>query len=531
MSSTTDAPTPPMAEVHRNATIGSQLLTSCVRFAEQLAIADGRVRWTYGDLADQIARMISALKAAGLKRGQSLCVLAGNRAEVLAATSAAALMGLRTTPLHPLAAEDEHAYVLKDADIDALVVDPEQFGDRARRLKARTLGLQHLMSLGPLEGATDLLLEMARAKPAPLIDEAHSNDLAAIGYTGGTTGRSKGAMFSHRMMTMSTLLMAADWDWPQEIRLLAASPISHAAGMITRPVILRGGSVHLLSRFEPERFMECIQRDGITCTFLVPTMLYALLDHPARDRFDLSSLETIIYGASPISPDRLAQAIDVFGPVFMQLYGQTEAPNCITALRKVDHRLDKPHRLMSCGLPCPGMDVRILDPDLNELGPGEPGEICVRGPLVMEGYWKQPEATVEAFRGGWLHTGDVAVRDQDGYLTIIDRIKDMIISGGFNIYPREVEDALMSHPDVTGAAVIGVPDPKWGEATTAFVTLQPGVVANVDAMMAHVRALKGAPWTPKAIHIVDAIPLTALGKPDRKALRARFWSASERQVS
>jgi fatty-acyl-CoA synthase len=248
-------------------------------------------------------------------------------------------------------------------------------------------------------------------------------------------------------------------------------------------------------------------------------------------QFDLSSLQMVVYGAAPMSPDRLKQAIDVFGPIFVQLYGQTEAPNCIATMRKIDHDPAKPGRLSACGLPCPGVEVKLLDPQMKEVAVGEPGEICVRSPLVMEGYWKRPEATEEAFRGGWLHTGDVATRDADGFLTIVDRTKDLIITGGFNIYPREVEDALLSHPDISAAAVIGVPDPKWGEAVTAFVVLRPGAEANEAALQAHVKTKRGAPWSPKAVHFIDAVPVTGLGKIDRKALRAKFWTEEGRQVS
>jgi fatty-acyl-CoA synthase len=221
----------------------------------------------------------------------------------------------------------------------------------------------------------------------------------------------------------------------------------------------------------------------------------------------------------------------MFGPIFVQLYGQTEAPNCIATMRKIDHDASKPGRLSSCGLPCPGVDVKLLDREMKEVSVGEPGEICVRSPLVMEGYWKRPDATEEAFQGGWLHTGDVATRDAEGFITIVDRTKDMIISGGFNIYPREVEDALLSHPSVSSAAVIGVPDDKWGEAVTAFVVVPSGISVSAEELQAHVKARRGAPWSPKTVHFVDRVPVTGLGKIDRKALRAQFWKGDGRQVS
>jgi fatty-acyl-CoA synthase len=275
-----------------------------------------------------------------------------------------------------------------------------------------------------------------------------------------------------------------------------------------------------------------VEAEKITATFLVPTIIYGLIDNAAvRARYDLSSLDMIVYGAAPMSPDRLLEGMKIFGPVFVQLYGQSEAPQCITTLRKIDHDPAKPRRLGSCGRPSPLVDVKLFDAQLNEVGVGEPGEICVRGSLVMDGYWKRPDMTEEAFRGGWLHTGDVAVKDEEGYLYIVDRTKDMIISGGFNIYPREVEDALMAHGAVASAAVIGVPDDKWGEAVKAFVVLKGGANVEAAALQAHVKDKRGAPWSPKSIDFVDHIPVTAVGKVDRKVLRAPYWQGRTRGVA
>jgi fatty-acyl-CoA synthase len=298
-----------------------------------------------------------------------------------------------------------------------------------------------------VEGARDLLSELASCEIAPLRADSAESDICWLAYTGGTTGKSKGVMLSHRALVTMTATLYADWDWPADIRFLAATPISHAAGATVFPVMYRGGFTRLLPGFETETYCRTIQDEKITCAFLVPTIIYVLIDaRETRARYDLSSLDMIVYGAAPMSPDRLLEGMRVFGPVFVQLYGQTEAPQCITTLRKVDHDPANIRRLGSCGRPSPLVQVKLLDADLNEVGIGEPGEICVRGPLVMEGYWKRPEATQETLKGGWLHTGDVAVRDAEGYLYIVDRTKDMIISGGFNIYPREVEDALMAHP-------------------------------------------------------------------------------------
>ena len=232
-----------------------------------------------------------------------------------------------------------------------------------------------------------------------------------------------------------------------------------------------------------------------------------------------------------MSPARLTEAMTVFGPVFMQLYAQSEAPNTVTVLRQQDHDPERfPHRLASCGRPIANSQVKLLDDDGHEVPVGEVGEICVRGPLVMQGYWNKPEESARALRHGWLYTGDLARRDADGFIYIVDRSKDMIISGGFNVYPREVEDALTADPAVASAAVIGVPDPKWGEAVKALVVLKPGAQVSAEALIARVREAKGAVQAPKSIEFVDALPVTGLGKLDKKAIRARYWDGQQRAV-
>lgn len=519
------------AQVHSTAAMGQQILTNLARFAEQPAIADGTVSWTYREVGEATARMIAVFKSLGLRAGSALAILASNRAEVLPAMLAANLMGMRYTPLHPLASAEDLAHIVADAEIDVLIVEAEKFADRGKAIRAGVATLRHLLSFGPMADVVDIRDAASCIAPAPLIDESDPSAVAAVVYTGGTTGRSKGVMHTHRAIQAASLLMTSDWDWPEQTRFLAVTPVSHSAGSMLRPIMLRGGYTRLMQGFDAERFCRTVEEERITFAMLVPTLLYALLDHPARKKYDLSSLQTVVYGAAPMSPQRLREAIAVFGPIFVQFYGQTEAPQCVATLRKIDHSLQRPERLESCGLPCPGIEVRLFDAQMKEVAPGEPGEICVRGPIVMEGYWKQPEATAEAFRGGWLHTGDVARRDADGYLKIIDRTKDLIISGGFNIYPREVEEALQSHPDVAGAAVIGVPDAKWGEAVTAFVVMKPGATSKEAALQAYVKEKRGAPWSPKTIHLVESLPVTGLGKVDRKALRAKFWPSDGRQVS
>ncbi|MCG6207143.1 AMP-binding protein [Rhodopseudomonas sp. HC1] len=521
-----------MDQLHSGGTGGSLIVNAIARYGDRPAIADDTTRWSYREFGDAVGRFITLFRAVGLTKGSALSILSSNRAESWAAISAATVMGLRYTPLHPMAAEDDHAFIIEDAEIDALIVESGKFAARGLAIRARVPGLKQLLSFGPVEGARDLLDGFASVEPAPLVDESVTSDIAWLAYTGGTTGRSKGVMIPHRALSTMAALLYADWDWPAEIRYLAATPISHAAGVTVYPVMMRGGFTRLVPGFEIESYCRVVAEDKITAVFLVPTLIYALIDaKEVRVRHDLSSLDMIVYGAAPMSPDRLREGMAIFGKIFVQLYGQTEAPQCITTMRKIDHDDSKPGRLGSCGRPNPLVDVKLLDSELREVGIGEPGEICVRGTLVMDGYWKRPEATAEAFRGGWLHTGDVAVKDADGYLYIVDRTKDMIISGGFNIYPREVEDALMAHHAVASAAVIGVPDDKWGEAVKAFVVLKPGANNDAAELQAHVKDKRGAPWSPKTIDFVDAIPVTGLGKIDRKVLRAPYWEGRTRGVA
>jgi fatty-acyl-CoA synthase len=260
-------------------------------------------------------------------------------------------------------------------------------------------------------------------------------------------------------------------------------------------------------------------------------MLYVLLDHPKLDETDTSSLQTVYYGAAACSPTRLQEAINRLGPIFFQYYGQAECPMAITSLKKEDHDVKDLDRLATCGRPTPWVKVRLLDDDCNEVARGEPGEICVQGPLVMAGYWKKPAETEEALRGGWLHTGDIAREDEHGFYTIVDRKKDMIVSGGFNVFPREIEDVLALHPSVSQCAVIGVPDEKWGEAVKAIVVLRPGAQPAPDELAALVKEHKGAHHAPKSIEFADSIPVSPLGKPDKKALRAQYWGDTGRQVN
>ena len=318
---------------------------------------------------------------------------------------------------------------------------------------------------------------------------------------------------------------------PHYPRYLAASPITHAAVLALLPTLVRGGTVILQQGFEPSAYLSAIAEHQVNYAFAVPTMIYELLRHLETADYDVSSLETLAYGAAPISPTRLVEARKRLGPVLLQGYAQTESAGVMMTLRQHEHDGAALERLSgSCGRPAVGFVCAVLDSAGQELPDGEIGEICTRSPGVMSGYWKQPELTEQALAGGWLHTGDMGYRDENGYYYLVDRLKDMVISGGFNVYPKEVEDVLTSHPAVIAAAVIGVPHPKWGEEVTAYVVPRSGDV-DVTELIALVRERKGPHSAPKAVHVVDDLPKTSVGKIDKKALRAVHWSGSGRQVN
>lgn len=479
---------------------------------------------TAREYRDVISCYAQALAALGLAPGTRLGLLSRNRPEVLFVNGGLSFVPFVVVAMHPMGSVDDLAYMVEDAHIEALIFDPGHYQDHARALQERLPHLKHLLALGPTQVGVDLTERAASFKPGPL-EPLRGGDPEAIGrlsYSGGTTGKPKAIMASGRCGSAMLNILMSEWEWPAEVRQLVCSPLSHGGGAVFMPTMIRRGSLVVLPGFDPTAVLEAIQKHRITCVLLVPTMIYALLDHPHFDEYDLSSLEVIYYGASSISPTRLQEAIRRFGPIFFQFYGQAEAPMSVTVMKRSEHKVDDLNRLASCGRPVPWVRVALLDDKCEPVPDGEPGEICVRGPLLMSGYLNKPEQTAEAFEGGWLHTGDVAVRDPDGFLRIVDRKKDMIVSGGFNVFPREVEDVLSSHPAVAGAAVIGVPHDKWGEAVKAIVVLRKGMSVSEAELIALVRDRKGVVQAPKAIEFVDSIPLSGLGKPDKKAVRALY---------
>jgi fatty-acyl-CoA synthase len=484
---------------------------------------------TFGEIslsADEFRQMVSrysqALAEMGLQPGDRVAVLSANRPEVLYLTAACLINRYVLVPMHPLGSLQDHVFVLADAGATHLVFDPRRFAQRAEQV-ARECGGIRLLSFGASAVGLDLSTASARMRPAPLVaPDVSGDDVYRYSYTGGTTGRPKAIAATHRMALALLNAQLADWEWPGQLRQLMCAPLSHAGAAMFMPTLLRGGELVVLPQFDPVIVMKTIESQRITCVLLVPTMIYALLDHPRFRDFDLSSLQTVFYGASAMSPVRLREAIEALGPIFFQFYGQAEAPMTISVLRRGEHIANDYRRLSSCGRPVHGVRVALLNDDGEEVHRGELGEICARGPLVMPGYHNRPEETRDALRGGWLHTGDIATCETDGFLRIVDRKKDLIISGGFNVYPKEIEDVLAMHPAVAMSAVIGVRHARWGEAVKAIVVLRSGESASTEELIAFVRERKGPHHAPKSVAFVDDLPLTAVGKPDKRTLRAQF---------
>ena len=511
---------------------GNLMVAALKRHHDKPVMHLGDTTLTGGETAAQMSRYVQAFEALGAGTGTHGALLALNRPEVLYILGSGQTQGYRRTSLHPLGSADDHAYVINDAGITFLIIDP-YFTERALALLEKCPGLTRVLTIGPVPEAlahvgVDLVAEAATYDAVPLTAALLPPDhIVSITYTGGTTGKPKGVVGTSAAMNTMSQIQLAEWEWPENPRFLMCTPLSHAGAAFFVPTVIKGGSLHVLSRFDPAEVLRTIEEQRITATMLVPSMLYALMDHPDSRTRDLSSLETVYYGASAINPVRLREAIDRFGPIFAQYYGQSEAPMVITYLSKADHVGGGEGRLSSCGRPSAFLRTALLDDAGREVPVGEPGEICVSGSLLAGGYWNLPDETAETFREGWMHTGDVAREDEDGFWYIVDRTKDMIVTGGFNVFPREVEDVVAEHPAIAQVGVIGTPHEKFGEAVTAIVVLRPGAELT-DAVVAEIQDLvkerKGSVQAPKQVIAVDALPLTGLGKPDKKALRARYWT-------
>jgi long-chain acyl-CoA synthetase len=484
---------------------------------------EGRM-WNSAELADRTSRLSGGLRAAGVQPGDRVVVCMANCPEVGISYQAIWRAGAVATPVLFLLSEDELRHVLTDSGAVLVVTTPEFL----RKVLAAASGVPNIRGIvvsGDHETAgADLPLlgfpQLESAEPADLIDSDPAS-LAALLYTGGTTGRSKGVMISHNALSAAAWAATATSYDPSMRTVLLALPLSHVYGLMVSVMSVHAPEpvVTVLMRwFDPVGWLQLAQQHRVNGSPLVPSMLQMLLQQPLAD-YDLSSLARLNSGAAPLP----SQVVEDFRRLLPQVeiaegYGCTESAAIIATspLGQV--------RQGSVGKPAPGVEVRIELPDGSEAAPGEDGEICIRGPVLMSGYWHAPDETAYAMRGGYLHTGDVGRIDADGYLYIVDRIKDLIIRGGINVYPRDVEDVLVQHPDVVAAAAVGKPDLKYGEEVVAFVQLRPGSAVTAAELVEFGKQHLSAVKYPREIRIVEAIPLTSVLKTDRKLLRAQLAS-------
>ncbi|MEU9123972.1 AMP-binding protein [Streptomyces sp. NPDC048506] len=471
-------------------------------------------RVTAGEFRTLVHRMARALQSRGVERGTTVTLLSGNLPETLAARYAANLIGARVNHLYNKLSAESQADIVRDVETRALIVDP-RYAERAAEV-TELAPVPEVLVLGPAKVGTDLLELAAGRSDAPFASLARPEDVCTIRHTGGTTGHPKG---------ICTTFEQARWfrgvlpeNSAPERRQLVCTTLAHAAGLMADNTLRTGGAVVLLDDFDPRAVLAAIERERITDMFLLPPLLYQLMDHPDARHTDTSSLRMLTYGGCQASPARIADAVRRFGPVLLQGYGQNEAGG-ISVLRQEDHDPSRPDRLRSAGKVLPDVEVAIRDESGRDLPTGEHGEVCVRSEMIMQGYWKQPELTAEVLRDGWLHTGDIGFLDDEGYLTIVDRIKDMIVVVGGHVYTTELEDLLNSHPQVLQSAVFGVRDADRMERVHAAVVREPDSTVDERQLRAMVCAERGAMYEPARITFVEALPLTDAGKPDKKELR------------
>jgi acyl-CoA synthetase (AMP-forming)/AMP-acid ligase II len=517
----------------------SQLLTKSARaFPDKDAVIFGARRWTYAEFDARANQVANGLVELGLKPGSNVALLMYNCPQMMEALFGCFKAGCAAVPINFRLHPNEYAYIIDHSEAEALVTSPE-FSRQIVQMAAEIPRCRHLISLdSQVEG--HLFYEDLVGRQSTILSdhEADPEDVAWLFYTSGTTGRSKGAMLTHRnlmAMTMSFYVGMCPGFSNREA-VLHAAPLSHGSGLYALPNVGMAATNVILEEksFASTVVLRSIEEHGITNMFVAPTMLKLLTDDPQLGSCDLTSMRSFIYGGGPMMVDDLARALERLGNRLVQLYGQGESPMTITYLSHDDHLLDgqegPPKRLASAGRPHPNLEVRIVDREDNELAAGQLGEIVTRSDLVMKGYWRDEEATAASLKNGWLHTGDMGYLDDRGYLFIMDRSKDMIISGGENIYPREIEEIIVTMPGVREVAVIGIPDPKWGEAVHAVVSLVPGASLTGHEIIGFCRDNIASYKKPKSVEFVDELPKNNYGKIVKKDLRDRHWQGQGRKV-
>jgi long-chain acyl-CoA synthetase len=495
---------------------------------DQVALRYGETSRTYAEFYERVLALGGSLRARGLKHGDRVAFALANQPAIPEILYGCFAAGLTVVPINARLHPSEMAYILSNSGARAFIHGPE-YQDGISQIKDFQ-ALELRVCTSEVDGAVlyDELVDAATALEAPV--DINPADASWLFYTSGTTGRPKGATWTHQTIRAMAMNYLADVHniQPGEV-VLHAAPLSHGGGIVSMPAVARGAEQIILDTpsFEPRELFRLIQDHKAShIAFLAPTQIVRMLEEYVPGEYDLSSLKAICYGGAPILVEHLKRALETFGPVFAQIYGQGEAPITIAGLSTTAHAellAAGDERIGSAGTIRTDVEARIVDSDDHELGPGEVGEICARGDVVMQGYWDNPEATAEALRGGWLHTGDIGMLDERGYLFLLDRAKDLIISGGNNVYPREVEEVIIQHPAVNMVVVIGIPDEYWGEAVHAVVVLEAGATATAQEIIAHCGQRMAGYKKPKAVDFVDALPVSGYGKILRREVRARYW--------
>jgi acyl-CoA synthetase (AMP-forming)/AMP-acid ligase II len=499
-----------------------------------VAVVDGDRTLTYSELGARVYAIARGLRAAGVAAGDRVALLMPNCLEFLPALFGLWRAGAAFTQLSPRAGVADLRYILESVGARALIYH-ERFDQAVAQIRGALPEAALFIRCGasPVPAGTIALGELvAGTGDGEVLPLPGGRQLAMVGVTSGTTGRPKVVLIDHAAWSYYAIQAGLEVAGPRPGEVfLHVAPLTHVTLLFVLPTWLRGGTNVVLDGFTPDAFADAVERRGVTATAGVPTIIYALLDAPAvLER--LGTLSTIVYAGAPMSPARLAEGIARLGRVFVQAYAGTE-PGFVSCLGKEEHDPDSEpgqRRLSSAGRPLSFVQVCIQDEQDRELPAGAVGEICVCSPGQMRGYL-QPERDQEALRGGWVHSGDLGRLDEDGYLYIVDRKKDMIVTGGMNVFPAQVEALLSTHPAVAQCAVIGVPDDRWGEEVTAFCVLRQGQQAGERELIELVKASKGSVWAPKRVLFTGQLPTTPTGKVDKKALRAPYWKGRERGVN